>query len=119
MCALVCDPLSKSEGVPTFARESKRGAFVGDVEKRNEERLGDKIYGGNFAGFFSLLIVGFTENREMYVYKSPVESSGITERFHWQRKAPLWSREGWPVFRRVSACVRSFSESRVRTHFYP
>ena len=113
VCALVCDPLSKSEGVPTFARESKRGAFVGDVEKRNEERLGDKIYGGNFAGFFSLLIVGLTENREMYVYKSPVESSGITERFHWQRKAPLWSREGWPVFRRVSACVRSFSESRV------
>ena len=53
MCALVCDPLSKSEGVPTFARESKRGAFVGDVEKRNEERLGDKIYGNSFVKFFS------------------------------------------------------------------
>ena len=115
--AAVCDPSPKAECVPTFACESKRGPFVGDVEKRNEERLGDKIYGGNFAGFFSLLIVGFTENREMYVYKSPVESSGITERFHWQRKAPLWSREGWPVFRRVSACVRSFSESRVCTRF--
>ena len=37
--------------VPAFACESKRGAFVGEVEKRNEERLGDKIYGCSFAEF--------------------------------------------------------------------
>jgi hypothetical protein len=43
--------LSKAERVPTFARESERGAFVREVEKRNEKRLGDKIYGSNFAGF--------------------------------------------------------------------
>ena len=49
VCALVCDPLSKSEGVPTFGSESERGPFVGEVEKR----LGDKIYGGSFAGLFS------------------------------------------------------------------
>ena len=36
---------------PAFTRESKRGPFVREVEKRNEERLGDKIYGGSFAGF--------------------------------------------------------------------
>ena len=52
-------------------------------------------------------------NREMYVYKSTVESGGITERFHWQRKAALWLGEGRPLLRRVSRCVRSFSESRV------
>ena len=45
-----------------------------EVEKRDEKRLVDKIYGGNFAGVFpSADIVGFTENREMYVYKSTVE----------------------------------------------
>ena len=53
----MCDPLSKSEGVPTFARESERGPLVREVEKQDEKRLGDKIYGGSFAGFFSLLIV--------------------------------------------------------------
>ena len=39
MCALVCDPLSKSEGVPTFARESERGAFVREVEMRKKTDL--------------------------------------------------------------------------------
>ena len=29
----MCDPLSKAECVPAFARESKRGAFVREVEK--------------------------------------------------------------------------------------
>ena len=49
----MCDPLSKAECVPIFTRESERGPFVREVEKRDEKRLGDKIYGGNFAGFFS------------------------------------------------------------------
>ena len=49
VCAAVCDSLSKGECVPTFTRESERGPFVGEVEKR----LGDKIYGGSFAGLFS------------------------------------------------------------------
>ena len=31
----------------------ERGPFARKAEKRNEERLGDKIYGGSFAGFFS------------------------------------------------------------------
>ena len=71
----MCDSLSEAEYVPAFARESKRGTFVREAEKRNEKRLGDKIYGGNFAGVFpSADIVGFTENREMYVYKSTAES---------------------------------------------
>ena len=48
----MCDPLSKAECVPTFTRESKRGPFVREVKKRDEKRLGDKIYGSSFARFF-------------------------------------------------------------------
>ena len=52
MCAVVCDPVGKGEYVRTFARESERGPFVREVEKRDEKRLGDKIYGSSFARFF-------------------------------------------------------------------
>ena len=87
----MCDFLGEGECVPTFTRESKRGPFVREVEKRNER----------WSEIDLLLIMGATENREMYVYKSTVESSGITEQFHWQPKAALWPREGRP---RVSPC---------------
>ena len=53
MCAVVCDLSLKAECVPTFGNESEREPFVREVKKRNEERLGDKIYGSNFAGYFS------------------------------------------------------------------
>ena len=43
VCALVCDPLSRAECVPAFARESKRGAFVGEVKNRDETRLGTEL----------------------------------------------------------------------------
>ena len=36
VCALVCDLSPKAECVPAFARESKRGPFVREVEKRDE-----------------------------------------------------------------------------------
>ena len=36
VCALVCDFSLKAECVPAFARESKRGPFVQEVEKRDE-----------------------------------------------------------------------------------
>ena len=49
----MCDPLSRAECVPTFTRESKRGPFVREVEKRDEKQFGDKIYGSSFAGLFS------------------------------------------------------------------
>ena len=39
----------------------------------------------------------------MYVYKSVAEYKV----FRWRHKAALWSREGRPLFRRVSRCVRS------------
>ena len=49
----MCDLVGEGECVPAFGSESERGPFVKEVEKRNKERLGDKIYGGSFAGFFS------------------------------------------------------------------
>ena len=53
MCAVVCDLSLKAECVPAFGSEGKRGPFVREVEKRDEKRLGDKIYGSSFARFFS------------------------------------------------------------------
>ena len=43
VCALVCDPLSRAECVPTFTRESERGPFVREVEKRDEKRFGTAL----------------------------------------------------------------------------
>ena len=36
VCAAVCDPSLKAECVPAFTRESERGPFVREVEKRDE-----------------------------------------------------------------------------------
>ena len=47
----MCDFLSEGECVLVFGCESKRGPFVSEVEKRDEKRLGDKIYGCGFAEF--------------------------------------------------------------------
>ena len=41
--AAVCDPSPKAECVPAFTRESERGPFVREVEKRNKERLGTAL----------------------------------------------------------------------------
>ena len=49
----MCDSSPKAECVPAFTHESERGPFVREAEKQDEKRLGDKIYGGSFAGFFS------------------------------------------------------------------
>ena len=39
----MCDLSLKAECVPAFTRESERGPFAGEVEKRNEKRLGIKF----------------------------------------------------------------------------
>ena len=39
VCALVCDPVGEGECVPAFTRESKREAFVREVEKLFETAL--------------------------------------------------------------------------------
>ena len=43
VCALVCDFSPKAECVPTFARESKRGPFVREVENRDEKWFGTAL----------------------------------------------------------------------------
>ena len=42
--AVVCDSLSRAGCVPTFACESKRGPFVGEVEKCDEMRFGTALF---------------------------------------------------------------------------
>ena len=70
VCALVCDFSPKAECVPAFARESKRGPFVREVENRDEKWLGIKFMAAALPTFSLLPIGGATENREMYAYKS-------------------------------------------------
>ena len=41
--AAVCDLSRKAECVPAFTRESERRAFVREVEKRDEKRLGTAL----------------------------------------------------------------------------
>ena len=43
VCAAVCDLSPKGECVPAFARESKRGPFVREVEKCDEKRFGTEL----------------------------------------------------------------------------
>ena len=50
--------MSKGECVPAFARESERGPFVSEVEKRDEKRLGIKFMAATVPDFSHLLIVG-------------------------------------------------------------
>ena len=113
VCALVCDPVGEGERVPTFTRESKRGPFVGEVEKR----LGDKIYGGSFARFSPSADVEGSQRTGKCMYIKARRNQGLrmrcSEQFHWQLKIVLWPREERPLFRRVSRCVRFFSERRV------
>ena len=57
VCALVCDPLSRAECVPAFARESKCGAFVRGVEKRDEKQFGDKFMAAALPDYSLLLVL--------------------------------------------------------------
>ena len=44
VCALVCDLSPKAECLPNFRSESKRGAFVREVENRDEKRFGTALW---------------------------------------------------------------------------
>ena len=43
VCAAVCDSVGEGECVPAFARESKRGPFVREVEKCAKKRFGTAL----------------------------------------------------------------------------
>ena len=53
VCALVCDLSPRAECVPTFTRESERGPFVGEVEKR----LGIKFMAAALPDYSLLLVL--------------------------------------------------------------
>ena len=53
----MCDPVGKGECVRTFARESERGAFVREVKKRDEKRLGIKFMAAVLPDFSLLLVL--------------------------------------------------------------
>ena len=59
--AAVCDPSPKAECVPAFARESKRGAFVREVEKCAKSGLEQRC-AGNFLAIFAGTVLGEKPN---------------------------------------------------------
>ena len=52
----MCDLSPRAECVPAFTHESKRGAFVGEVENWDEKRLGDRAVRATLPDFLPLLI---------------------------------------------------------------
>ena len=68
MWAAVCDLSLKAECVPAFTRESERGPFVMEVEKRDEKRLGDKIYAAVLLDFSPLLDGGGAQRTGKCMY---------------------------------------------------
>ena len=79
----MCDPSPKAECVPAFARESERGPFVREVEKQDEKRLGDKIYGSSFARFSSSAGVEGSQRTGKCMYIKAWRNQGLQMR-HWQ-----------------------------------
>ena len=53
----MCNLSPRAECVPTFTRESERGAFVQEVEKQDEKRLGIKFMAAALPDISLLLIV--------------------------------------------------------------
>ena len=77
VCALVCDLVGEAECVPTFAHKSKRGPFVREVKKRDEKRLGDKIYGSSFAKFFPSAGVEGSQRTGKCMYIKAWQNQGL------------------------------------------
>ena len=77
VCALVCDPLSKSEGVPTFGSESERGPFVGEVENRDEKRSGTALVTAVLLDFPPLLDDGGSQRTGKCMYIKAWRNQGL------------------------------------------
>ena len=102
--------------VPAFACESKRGPFVGEVEKRDEKRSGTALVTAVLLEFPPLLDDGGSQRtgKCMYIkaWWNKRDIAGST------RPRCGRGREG-PLFRRVCRCVRFFEQSRVCTRRSP
>ena len=73
----MCDPLSKAECVPAFARESKRGPFVRKVEKRDEKRLGTALVTAVLLDFPPLLDDGGSQRTGKCMYIKARRNQGL------------------------------------------
>ena len=121
VCAVVCDLSPKAERVYPLSRVKANVGHLCEKLKTRQETVGDKIYGGSFAGFFSSADSGGSQRTGKCMYIKARWNQGLqmrrSEQFCWQRKATLCPQKGRSLFRRVCPCVRSFSESRVCTRF--
>ena len=70
--------------------------------KTRQETVGDKIYGGSFAGFFSSADSGGSQRTGKCMYIKAWRN----KKFRQQQEAALWTREGRPLFRRVGCLCR-------------
>ena len=66
--AVVCDPSPKAECVPAFTRESERGPFVSEVEKRDEKRSGTALVTAVLLDFPPLLDDGGSQRTGKCMY---------------------------------------------------
>ena len=77
--------------VPAFRSESERGAFVREVEKRHEKRLGDKIYGCSFAEFSPSADSEGSQRTGKCMYIKAWRNQGLqmrqSEQFRWRQRA--------------------------------
>ena len=108
--------------IPAFTHESERGPFVREAEKRDEKRLGDKIYGGSFAGFFSSAGVEGSQRtgKCMYikVWRNKRNFTDSTKLRCGRGKARVSPCEPLcAIFRRKPTCVPAFACESKRVPF--
>ena len=73
----MCDLSSRAGCVPIFTHESENEPLVGEVERCDEKRLGNKIYSGSFAGFFSSVGVVGSQRTGKCMYIKAWRNQGL------------------------------------------
>ena len=68
--AVVCDPSPRAECVPAFGVKANVGHLCEKLKSGMKSGWEIKFMAEALSDFFSSADSGFTENREMYVYKS-------------------------------------------------
>ena len=80
----MCDPLSRDECVPAFARESKRGPFVREVENALKSGLEQRCNSNFLAIFVEVILWFFDRLRKAPALLAPEPSLSLTSQV--QRK---------------------------------
>ena len=73
----MCDSLSRAECVPVFDCESERGAFVREVEKRDEKRSGTALVTAVLLDFPPLLDDGGSQRTGKCMYIKARRNQGL------------------------------------------